>query len=146
MRRNHLLVLVLTILLPLSVSGGTVYKWTDADGVIHYGDKKPESAESTTIKVQGGHGTSAPTSTSAENTEPGKPKSGIEEITPEQKAANEKARQAACDTARDNLAAIKTYSRVRVKDPKTGEPRYLTEEEKAQRQVDAEKIIKETCK
>jgi hypothetical protein len=144
MRRHHLLVFALAILLPLSVSGGTVYKWTDADGVIHYGDKKPDSTESTTIKVQGGQGT--PASAPAEDSTPDKAKSGVEEITPEQKAANDKARQAACDTARENLAAIKTYARVRVKDPKTGEPRYLTAEEKAQRQVDAEKIIKETCK
>jgi hypothetical protein len=81
----------------------------------------------------------------AGNTEAQKQKD-TPETTADQKAANEKARSAACETAKSNLATMKTYGRIRVKDEKTGEFRFLTPEEKSQKELETEKFIQETCK
>lgn len=34
------------------LSAGNVYKWTDADGVTHYGDKKPANYQAESIRMR----------------------------------------------------------------------------------------------
>lgn len=139
------LILLFVTLLPLTATGGTAYKWTDADGVVHYGDKKPDDATSTPIKIKNSKDYSLPSQT--KNTDDKTTPEGTNKEKPtEQQAADDKVRKAACDGARENLATMKTYARIRIKDAETGELRYLTPEEKSQKEAESNKFIQENCK
>ena len=60
---------LLAIILPSTVIGGTAYKWTDADGSVHYGDKKPSNVETVKIKIRSGN-TSSPAPSDGAGNEP----------------------------------------------------------------------------
>lgn len=47
--RSHLILLALLLALPASAG---VYKWTDAQGRIHYSDSPPAAARTTQLKLQ----------------------------------------------------------------------------------------------
>ena len=61
--RIAILLTCLTLLLVSFVSGNAiaaeVYKWTDANGVVHYGDKPPEGQTAQTINVRETHNSGA---------------------------------------------------------------------------------------
>jgi hypothetical protein len=48
--------------------------------------------------------------------------------------------------ARTNLETLNTSARIRIRDPDTGEMRYLTEEEKVTQRERAEETIRVHCK
>lgn len=133
-----------TAWLPFSANAGSVYKWTDEEGVVHYGDIRPDNIETQEMKVRVGKGTSAPSTkkdNDAENSTTKQDNDSKQELTAEQKKAQEEA----CKTAKQNLEMMNTYARVRVKD-KNGEYRYLTPEEKSKKMAQAQKFVDETCK
>ncbi|MBK6290034.1 MAG: DUF4124 domain-containing protein [Gammaproteobacteria bacterium] len=64
MQRNTLFPLIAATLcaaaMTLTVHAGEkVYKWTDAEGVVHYGQQPPTETQSEAIKVQKGYSTAA---------------------------------------------------------------------------------------
>ncbi|WP_320821543.1 DUF4124 domain-containing protein [Reinekea sp.] len=56
-RTNHMLqrlTILLILTLPLSVfASGKIYTWTDASGIVHYGDRPPLEIDAEEIAIQG---------------------------------------------------------------------------------------------
>ena len=130
----------------MSLQAGTIQKWVDEDGNVHYGDAPPAAAKSETVRVH-----SAPSN-------PGKPlpRLGDEnsdddssgntasdsggataEASPEQSAAK-------CERARSDLNIINTNTNIQLKQP-DGTTRYLTGEEVDQYRKKAEADIAQHC-
>ena len=58
-KQHHRIVILLACMMSLLVgisSGNTladeVYKWTDANGIVHYGDKPPEGQDAQTVNIR----------------------------------------------------------------------------------------------
>ena len=141
---RHLIFLTLFISGPLFA--GTIQKWIDEEGNVHYGDAPPVSAKTESVRVQ-----SAPSN-------PGKalPRLGSQEkpkevgnaaTTAATGAADVPKDQAriACDQAQEDLATINRSSRIKLK-AADGSERYLTTEEISERKTQAEADIKQFCK
>ncbi|MFE8072802.1 DUF4124 domain-containing protein [Marinobacteraceae bacterium S3BR75-40.1] len=142
--------LALAMLLGLTLPGlswsGSVYKWVDENGVVHYGDQQPHGKQSEKMRVRTTTGGPSP---SASATEPPQPDQEAE--TPKSndngnQAADEKSPQKneeACQQARKNLEIIQNNARIRIEE--NGEKRYLTPEEIEQKKQEMQKIIDEAC-
>lgn len=125
------------------------YKWTDDAGVVHYGENPPDPAKAQRIYVKTGTSSTqeetvsdqeaqqAKTAENAKATAGNTEKSRIE-------AENEMIKKQNCEIYRQNLGTLRASARVREKDSK-GEYRYLTDEEKAAREKEAENYLKEFC-
>ena len=134
----------LILMVSTSLSAGTIQKWVDENGNVHYGDAPPVSAKTEKVRVQ-----SAPTN-------PGKKLPRLNDNGDgQQGAAGQTAEQGnettaaqareACETARNDLLVIDSNSRIRLRQP-DGSSRYLTEAEIAQRRAMAQEDIKNFCK
>ena len=136
------------------------YKWTDENGVTHYGAVAPQGKESQSIDVRTGESRSAATDRSAQsNTQPAtpadQPSTGTEAAKAkekEQALAKEKQdralqeqRRKNCEIARENAELLRVRARVRANDPDTGELRYLSPDEKKAREEATAKSIEENC-
>ena len=133
---RHLIFLTLFISGPLFA--GTIQKWIDEEGNVHYGDAPPVSAKTESVRVQ-----SAPS-----NPGKAKPKEvGNAATTAATGAADVPKDQAriACDQAQEDLATINRSSRIKLK-AADGSERYLTTEEISERKTQAEADIKQFCK
>ena len=113
-----------------------VYKWTDAKGQTHYGQRPPAGTETEVIKPQTGH--SDPVNYSAAPNEKDKEakKTDAKDAPPKDKER--------CENARKNSETLKTYARIRIKGD-DGEYRYLTPDEQKQKLDEATKAIEESC-
>ncbi len=135
-----------TLLLSASLQAGSIHKWVDEEGNVHYGDAPPVSANTESVRVQ-----SAPSN-------PGKalPRLGSQETadgdgsgatTAATGSADVPRDQAkiACTQAKEDLAVINRSSRIKLK-AADGSTRYLTTEEIAERKEQAEADVKQFCK
>lgn len=117
----------------------TVYKWTDENGVIHYGDKKPEDQASTVMKVSGGKpGTPSATTPNEKGEEA--------TMTEEEKLAakNKKAIEENCATAQTHIEKLNSANRIRINEE--GKLRFLSEEEKQEKLKSAQEYLTTNCK
>lgn len=118
-------------------AGAAIYKWVDEKGVTHYGEKAPEGAKATTVKVTDTTSSDAAaeidqlnknraaTKAAKDTQKDGKP---ISLVAPGMDEANKKA----CEQHRQNLDTLKSGRRIRLVDA-DGKPRALkTEEMQAQ--------------
>ena len=131
----------LSLIFSASLHAGSIHKWIDEDGNVHYGDSPPISTTTKQVKVIG-----APS-------DPGKalPRlgTGAEEATdtaPDQpeSSASEDPAQIACTEAKKDLKVIKSSNRVKLKSA-DGSTRYMTQEEIAERRKNAEEDVKKYC-
>lgn len=132
------------LLASLPLQAGTIKKWVDEDGNVHYGDSPPVSAKTESIRVL-----SAPSNpgkalprlgdTSSEDTANGGDAGGDPGKVPADQARE------ACDAATEDLRVIRSSSRIRLK-AADGSTRYMTTEEIQQRKEQAEADIKQFCK
>ena len=134
----------LILMVSTSLSAGTIQKWVDENGNVHYGDAPPVSAKTEKVRVQ-----SAPSN-------PGKKLPRLNDgANQQQGAAGQTAQQGnqttgaqakeACERARSDLLVIDSNSRIRLRQP-DGSSRYLTEAEIAERRAMAQEDIKNFCK
>ncbi len=136
----------LALLASLPLQAGTIKKWVDDDGNVHYGDSPPISAHTENVRVL-----SAPTN-------PGKALPRLSDPGSEGAAASGGAAaggdagkvpgdqaKAACDQAREDLKVISSSSRIRLK-AADGSTRYMTTEEITERKSQAEADVKQFCK
>lgn len=132
------------LLASLSLHAGTIKKWTDADGNVHYGDSPPVSVKTENVRVL-----SPPSN-------PGKALPRLSDTNPEEAANSTGAggnagkvpadqAKAACDQAKEDLKVISSSSRIRLK-AADGTTRYMTTEEIEQRKTQSEADIKQFCK
>jgi len=133
---------------------GTVYKWTDAQGRVHYSDRPPADGEGQAVPINTGYSkspkTSAPTPAAAARSQP-KPGDGapVPASVAEKKVAADlaAAHQGDCKKATDTY---NTYIRVRHlykpgDDQNGGERQFLSDAELDQARVDARREMDEAC-
>ena len=125
-----------------------IYKWTDAEGNVHYGSEKPADAPSEKMKVDTGRtgiNTGADALDKLKQEADDEAQRVVEQGIPEQPpvpalpASEVKKR---CQAARQDLATIQSRGQLRERDEK-GNTRYVGEEEKQRRIKAAKKQIRE---
>ena len=140
-------------------SAGSVYKWTDENGVTHYSDREPsKGATKLNVSTTAGKGEKLNDESGAdENGYSVKPElqSQIDELEKKQKVnavqsqidaetAEEMNRnQARCEALRNNLKTIQENARVQVEE--AGERRYLTAEELVEKRETIAADLKDNC-
>ncbi len=134
--------------LTFSSAYAAIYKWVDAEGNVHYGEQPvSQDAERLQIKIR------EPVKPAA--SEDGKDadketedKDKKEEAKPEKTEPpkmSKKEKRARCKQAKGNLNTILTHGRLRERD-KSGNSRYLTDEEKQRRLKTARKNVRKYCR
>jgi hypothetical protein len=126
---------LLLVLFSASTFAGSIHKWVDENGNVHYGDTPPVQSNTQPVKVSG-----APSNT-------GKSLPRLADPAADANSAGDvPADQAkiACEQAKADLDVIKNSSRVKLKQA-DGTERYLTTEEIGQRQDDAAKDVERFC-
>jgi len=135
----------LTLLLSTSIQAGSIQKWVDEEGNVHYGDAPPISAKTEQIKIQG-----VPTNTGKAlprlNTggSEGEPASGNNETEIDSNGLPKDDAQIACDRAKEDLKVIKRSKRIKLRSA-DGTSRLMTPEEIEERRKNAEADVKSFC-
>ena len=121
------------LLVSASLHAGSIHKWVDENGNVHYGDAPPAETKSENVRVQ-----SAPSN-------PGKalPRLNVSEPEPASGMSAEQASKI-CQTARSDLEIIANNTRIRLQQP-NGTERYLNEQEIAERKARSEADIERYC-
>ena len=139
---RYLICALLLICLPLHA--GTIKKWVDEDGNVHYGDSPPVSAKTENVRVlsaPSNPGKALPRLNNG-NAEGGESAGGGGDASNRVPADQAKA---ACDAAQEDLQVINSSSRIRLKSP-DGTTRYMSTDEIEQRKSQAEADVKQFCK
>lgn len=148
MNKKALMLTLSIALAPSMAMSASVYKWTDENGVTHFGDRQPVGASTETVNVRSG------TSSAASDGRP-TPQERLGELEKQQKeeaerekestleAARRKQREANCKTARSNLKVIQNNARIRIEE--NGEMRYLTPDEIDKQRTKLEEIAAKNC-
>lgn len=133
-----------------TASAGKIYKWTDAEGNVHYGSEKPAEAEAENMKVDTGKtgvNRGAKALDDIKQKEDDEAQRIKEEGVPAQPPVptlSMKEVKRRCQAAKQDLATIQSRGQLRERDEK-GNTRYLGEKEKQQRIKAARKQIREYC-
>ena len=134
-----------------SISGivfASAYKWTDANGEVHFSQTPPPGVDSTQISIPTQNTTSVPKQTEAERLEAiyqkNEDKNAALSTEEKIKLQNEQAKKTNCDRARDHLEDILSKPRVRLTDPQ-GNTIQLTDEERNAEIEKTQKVIKDSC-
>ncbi|WP_417519622.1 DUF4124 domain-containing protein [Marinobacter sp.] len=147
MNRKTLILTLLMAVVPGMAMSASVYKWTDENGITHFGDRQPVGAKSETVNVRSG--------TLSGTTNRPSPQKQLDELQEQQQkeadreketaveAARRKQRAANCESAQANLKVIDSNARIRIEE--NGEMRYLSPEEIAEQREKLEKIAAENC-
>lgn len=148
MNKKALMLTLLVAVAPNMAMSASVYKWTDENGITHFGDRQPAGSNSETVNVRSG------TSSAASNNRPS-PQERLGELEEQKRkeaerekdsaveAARRKQREANCETARSNLKVIQNNARIRIEE--NGEMRYLTPEEIDEQRKKLEEIAAKSC-
>lgn len=141
--------LTLATLLALTPALGvaeSVYKWTDENGVTHFGDRQPSGKQSERVSIKTGR-------PSGERRQ--SPQERLSDMEEEQRQTQQRAdesaaerarskqREAACETARSNLEIIERNSRIRVEE--SGEARFLSSEEINAKKQEFQAMVEKNC-
>ena len=134
----------------IAIADSEIYKWTDAEGNVHYGSEKPADAEAEKMKVD--------TSTTGVDTGAEALDNLKQQVDDEAERIKEegippeppvpslpmKEVKKRCQAARQDLATIQSRGQLKERDEK-GEVRYVSEEEKQRRIKAAKRQIREYC-
>lgn len=130
---------------------GQIYKWTDAEGNIHYGSEKPADADTAeNVKI---NTSKTGVNTGAEALDDLKQKTDDEAekikeegipAQPPVPSLSMKEVKKRCQAARQDLATIQARAQLRERDEK-GNVRYVSDKEKQQRLKAAKQQIREYC-
>ena len=132
------------------VAAGQIYKWTDAEGNVHYGSQRPADASVEKMSLNTGK---TGVNRGAEALDKMKQQADDEaqrikeEGIPEQPpvpALPKKEVKRRCQAAKQDLATIQSRGQLRERDEK-GNTRYLSDKEKQQRTKQAKDKIREYC-
>jgi hypothetical protein len=138
---------LLLAMVPAMANATVVYKWTDADGVTHFGDRQPTGTQAEQISVKSGQSNLVNSNSSAQQQ--------LNELEQRQRAASEESRafdaaatrqaqrKTNCDAAQQNLEIISNNSRIRITE--NGEQRFLTPDEVSQQKQTYEDIVEQNC-
>ncbi|RBW48221.1 DUF4124 domain-containing protein [Marinobacter sp. F3R11] len=148
MNRKTLTLTLLMAIAPGIAMSASVFKWTDENGVTHFGDRQPVGAASETVNVRSGTSSSAASKRPSAQEQLGELQEKQQKEADREKdsaveAARRKQREANCETARTNLEVIENNARIRIEE--NGEMRYLSPEEIAKQREKLEEIAAENC-
>lgn len=135
---------------PITVLAGQIYKWTDADGNVHYGSDKPTAAAAEKVRVdtsKTGVNRGADALDKLKQQADDEAQRIKEEGIPEQPpvpSLSMKEVKRRCQTAKQDLATIQSRGQLRERDEK-GNTRYVSDTERQQRIKRAKKQIREYC-
>jgi len=130
----------LVLMVSTTLNAGTIHKWVDENGNVHYGDAPPVKTKTENVRVQ-----AAPSN-------PGKPLPRLS-TSDDTKQAGDKAQQEVsaeqarkiCEAARKDLDVINTSNRIRIQQA-DGSERYLGEAEIAERKAKSQTDVDRFCK
>jgi hypothetical protein len=129
---------------------GKIYKWTDAEGNVHYGSDKPAGTEAEKMKVdtsKAGVDRGADALDKLKQEVDDEAERIKEEGVPEQPPVASlptKEVKRRCQAARQDLATMQARGQLRERDEQ-GNTRYVSDKEKQQRVKAAQKQIREYC-
>lgn len=146
--RNLILMQSLILFLFPVLAGAAIYKWTDADGKVHYSQQKPASTESKRMHVD----MHPPTDTSSYKKPSLKKDKGDKKPADQAKGNDQKKppeltaeqRKQRCERAQKVMQTLTSRGRVRERD-KDGNIRYMTDEEKNNSIKQQQKNIEKYC-
>lgn len=147
MKIKTVLLSIMLIVAPALTSAASVYKWTDENGVTHFGDRQPTGTKSESVDIRTGSSSSGGQQRSAQEQV-----QAIDDAREEQseranlsavEEARQKQRKANCETAQSNLNVIDSNARIRVED--NGEQRYLAPEEIEEQRQKYQQIADDNC-
>ena len=127
----------LALMLSLNTHAGTIHKWVDDKGNVHYGDAPPVSTKTKQLRVDGVPsklGKALPRLNNQEENEA----AGAENTSSEDQA------RLACQQAQKDLNVINNNTQIKLKQP-DGSEKFMTAEEIQQRKDNAEKDIEAFC-
>lgn len=129
----------------LSATAAEVYRWTDEDGRVVFSENVPPGVEAEKISTRTGPRKlveSKPAASPAGQNPIPEENTGVEGV---KKAPEDPALRAAnCRQARAVMTQLETRPRLKVLDS-TGEPYFITDEERAERTAEARKSIEAWC-
>ncbi|MBN7770483.1 DUF4124 domain-containing protein [Marinobacter daepoensis] len=143
-------ILLLTVLMaaPGLATSASVYKWTDEQGITHFGDRQPTGQAVEQVNVRSGTSQSSASGRQSAQEQLGEleEQQAAQQQRQAESAAEEarrKQREANCATARSNLEVINSNARIRVEEK--GETRYLNPDEIEQQRQRFQEIANENC-
>ncbi len=134
--------LIPILLLAGAAQAGSIHKWVDEEGNVHYGDAPPVTAKTENVRVL-----SAPSNPGRalprlgdnnDDTAGGTTAAASDDTVPADQA------KIACDQAQEDLAVINRSSRIKLRSA-DGSERFLSTEEIAERKERAEADIDRFC-
>lgn len=131
---------------PLAASAASVYKWTDENGVTHFGDRQPTGQQAEQVSVRSGTSSGSQGQSPQEQLEELEARQADEAEKREESAVEEarrKQREANCSTAQSNLRILDRNSRIRIEED--GEQRYLSPKEIEEQRQKFKEIADENC-
>lgn len=147
MIQRLILLVLIALTVPALASADSVYRWTDENGVVHFGDREPTGRSSERVSVKTGQPSGGSERQSAQEQVEALEKNQAERERRENETAvaeaRRKQREARCQTAQTNLEAINSNARIRVTD--NDGQRYLSPEEIAEKKQQFEQIVDESC-
>ncbi|HHL31326.1 MAG TPA: DUF4124 domain-containing protein [Oceanospirillales bacterium] len=151
---KHTSLLLALLLGTQVVAKQTFYKWTDADGNIHYSEKKPDNNNSAEINVNtkqadiSNNYDQSQRQMDADNEQQGTVDARIKDYykrKEKRKTAASASRQK-CVKAQKILAKFKKQTRYRRQDKATGDYIYLDDKQRATIIAESQKVISSNCK
>jgi len=130
----------LILVVSTSLNAGTIQKWVDENGNVHYGDAPPVKAKTESVRVQSAPsnpGRALPRLSAPDGTQKGGGNA--------QTQVSEEQTREICEAARKDLNIINTSSRVRLQ-LADGTERYMDEAELAARKTRSQTDIDRYCK
>jgi hypothetical protein len=127
-----------------SLTAGSIQKWTDENGNVHYGDAPPVSTKSEDVRVQSAPsnpGKALPRLNSSDDSDQA---AGDNDEDNKQEGSEEQSSNN-CAVARSDLDIINNSIRVKLQEP-DGNIRYLSESEIAERKAVAQAQVSRFCK
>lgn len=125
-----------------AANAGKVYKWTDAKGQIHYAQRPPVGKQAELIKPQIGHSDPVTYAT------PASAEKANAEQTPKKASTTQAVKDfdaERCNLARQNVDALNSTARIRVKG-EDGNYNFLSPEGRAEKMAEFNRIIQESCR
>jgi len=150
--KNFVIATLCTVILfsSAAVLAGKIYKWTDAEGNVHYGSDKPADAEAEKMQVDTSktgvdRGANALDNLKQQVDDEAE-RIKEEGIPPEPPVPSLPMKEVKkrCQAAKQDLATIQSRGQLRERDA-NGEIRYVSDEEKQRRTKAAKQQIREYC-
>lgn len=148
------LLAVLATMAPLQLAGEEVYRWVDADGVVHFGDKTSANPDAERVEIQPGGDAglgAAPAVESMEtdssyNSQASRAQQQRDERAARRELAAERQRQAAsaCTEARQRVAKLEPSPRV-LEEQADGSVKRMDDDRRLELLAEAKAYIADNC-